>query len=68
MTNKQDQIRYGRTELSVSPLCIGTSGWGQISAPEAIALLGAATSDGVNFVDTSNIYAGGRSETILGSA
>jgi len=68
MTKMQAQVRYGRTELSVSALCIGTSGWDHISAPEAVALLGAATSDGVNFVDTSNIYAGGRAETTLGAA
>jgi D-threo-aldose 1-dehydrogenase len=69
MTKKStafDRRRYGRTELTVSALCVGTSGWTAIETPDAVAVLAAAAQQGLNFVDTSNIYAGGRSERLLG--
>ena len=60
--------RYGRTGLTVSPLCIGTSGWDKVTAPDAIAILAAGRRHRIGFVDTSNNYAGGRSEKVLGAA
>jgi len=74
-------MRYnqlGRTGLIVSELCLGTmtfggSGgmWGaigQLQQDEAGALVKAALDAGINFVDTANVYAEGRSETILGES
>jgi len=68
MTSTLLPTLYGRTGLSVSPLCIGTSGWNAITAAEAEAVLTAAAGHGITFVDTSNEYAGGRSEQLLGAA
>ncbi len=74
-------MRYlplGRTGLFVSELCLGTmtfgggSGlWGQIGnlqQADAERLVGQALDAGVNFVDTADVYAGGRSEEITGQA
>lgn len=74
-------MRYlplGRTGLFVSELCLGTmtfggsSGlWGQIGnlqQAEAERLIGQAIDAGINFIDTADVYAGGRSEEITGQA
>jgi len=63
------QYRFmGRTGLKVSELCMGTQtfGWG---ADEATAhqMASQFVDAGGNFLDTSNIYNEGQSETILGS-
>ncbi|MCT8268674.1 aldo/keto reductase [Afifella sp. JA880] len=74
-------MRYnplGQTGLLVSELCFGTMTfggngglWGQIGnlgQQDADALLSRALDAGVNFIDTANVYAEGRSETITGQA
>jgi aryl-alcohol dehydrogenase-like predicted oxidoreductase len=75
-------MRYnplGRTGLIVSELCLGTmtfggddaSMWGkigQLHQQDANALVKAAVDGGINFIDTANVYAEGRSEAILGQA
>ncbi len=75
-------MRYrqlGHSGLFVSELCLGTmtfgggeqTMWGQIGrldASEAEALVKTALDAGINFIDTANVYAEGRSETILGQA
>lgn len=75
-------MRYnplGRTGLFVSELCLGTmtfggegdtmwSKIGQLGQAEADALLRTAVEAGVNFVDTADVYAEGRSEEITGQA
>lgn len=70
--------RLGHTGLFVSELCLGTMTfggsddmWGQIGQlqqDEADALVRAALDAGINFVDTANVYAAGRSEEILGQS
>jgi aryl-alcohol dehydrogenase-like predicted oxidoreductase len=71
--------RLGRTGLFVSELCLGTmtfgggtegmwSSIGNLAQDEADALLRAAVDAGVNFVDTADVYGGGRSEEITGQA
>jgi len=70
--------RLGHTGLFVSELCLGTMTfggsegmWGQIGQlrqEEADGLLRTAIDAGINFIDTANIYAGGRSEEITGQA
>ena len=58
----------GRTGLKVSELCLGTQtfGWGA-DEPTAHALADRFVDAGGNFLDTSNIYNEGQSETMLGS-
>ena len=63
----------GPAGVKVSPLCLGTmnfgneSGWGCDEAT-SVAILERYLERGGNFVDTANVYAGGRSEEILGRA
>lgn len=74
-------MRYnqlGRTGLFVSELCLGTMTFGggddmwgkigQLGQEEADALVRGAIEGGVNFLDTANVYGGGRSEEITGQA
>ncbi len=68
----------GRTGLFVSELCLGTmtfggeSGmWkqiGDLSQSDAEKLVGQAFDAGINFIDTADVYSGGRSEEITGQA
>ncbi len=61
----------GRSGLAVSPLALGTmtfgtARWGMDEAGSA-AVFDAYVDAGGNFVDTADVYAGGRSEEMLGS-
>src|ERR1700722_6093517 len=70
--------KLGRTGLFVSELCLGTMTfggntgiWGQIGSlhlGEAEKLIGKAIDSGINFIDTADVYAEGRSEEITGQA
>jgi len=70
--------KLGRSGLIVSELCLGTMTFGgqegmwgrigQLQQDEADALVKAALDAGINFIDTANVYAEGRSEAILGQA
>ena len=70
--------RLGQSGLFVSELCLGTMTfggsddmWGQIGQlqqDEADALVKTALDAGINFIDTANVYASGRSEEILGQS
>lgn len=64
-----DYRPLGRTGLRVSPLCLGTMMFGG-PTDEATArrIADRARDQGVNFIDTANTYAGGRSEEIAGRA
>ncbi len=69
----------GRTGLFVSELCLGTMTfggddagiWGKIGRlqqEESERIIGSALDAGINFIDTADVYAGGRSEEITGQA
>jgi len=68
----------GRTGLFVSELCLGTMTfgggegiWGKIGdlqQTESERLVGQALDAGINFIDTADVYAGGRSEELTGQA
>jgi len=61
--------KLGRTGLKVSALCLGTMTFGnQVDEIEAIKIIESALAAGVNFFDTADAYAEGRSEEILGKA
>lgn len=65
----------GRTEVKVSEICLGTMTWGrQNSEDEAHAQIDYALENGVNFMDTAELYAVptnqascGKTETIIGN-
>ncbi|PZU59582.1 MAG: NADP(H)-dependent aldo-keto reductase [Sphingobium sp.] len=68
--------RLGRTDLSVSLICLGTMTWGsQNSEAEGHAQIDYALDQGVNFLDTAEMYpvtpslpeTRGRTEEIIGS-
>ena len=59
--------KLGRTGLKVSEICLGTMTFGdQVSESNAQEILGVALDAGINFIDTADIYADGRSEEIVG--
>jgi aryl-alcohol dehydrogenase-like predicted oxidoreductase len=68
-------MRYrllGGSGLKVSPLCLGTmnfgnDGWG-CDERSSRAILHRFLELGGNFIDTANVYSGGRSEEIVGRA
>lgn len=63
--------RLGQTGLKVSPLCLGTmmfGRWGNADHADSIRVIHEALDDGINFLDTANIYSYGESEEIVGKA
>jgi aryl-alcohol dehydrogenase-like predicted oxidoreductase len=73
--NAMNPITLGRSELRVTPVCLGTMTFGeQVGESEAFALLDRAVERGVNFLDTAEMYAVparretfGASERIIGN-
>ncbi len=73
-------MRYkqlGRTGLMVSELCLGTmtfgggyvwSLMGDVQQAGADAMVARALAAGINFIDTADVYSGGKSESIIGTA
>lgn len=67
-------VRFGRTGLKVSRLCLGTMTFGlQCDEAQSRAILDAAAEAGIDFLDTSDVYplggglkTAGRTEEIVG--
>ena len=60
--------RLGKSNLQVSALCLGTMMFGdQTGQDEAAAIVADARAQGVNYIDTADVYTKGASETMLGS-
>lgn len=70
-----DYRRLGRSDIKVSAICLGSMTWGeQNTEEEGFAQLDYALDQGVNFIDTAEMYAVppraetyGRSEEIIGN-
>ena len=59
--------RLGTSNLKVSALCLGTMMFGdQTALPEAELIVADAHAQGVNFIDTADVYADGASEEMVG--
>ncbi|MEU4652670.1 aldo/keto reductase [Streptomyces sp. NPDC023723] len=61
----------GRTGIKVSPYALGAMMFGAIGNPDhedSVRIIHKALDAGINFVDTSDVYAHGESEEILGKA
>lgn len=61
----------GHSGLKVSPLCLGAmmfGKWGNPDHEECVRIIHRALDRGINFVDTSNNYSEGESESIVGKA
>ncbi|MCX6027980.1 MAG: aldo/keto reductase [Chloroflexi bacterium] len=62
-----DYRTLGRTGVQVSPICFGTMSFGgDADEAAAAAMFHRCREAGVNFFDCADVYAGGRSEEILG--
>ncbi|MER7535358.1 aldo/keto reductase [Streptomyces sp. NPDC097704] len=67
-------MRYrilGGTGIDVSTYCLGTMMFGAVGNPdhqESVRIIHAALDQGINFVDTADMYSGGESEEIVGKA
>jgi len=72
-----DYVKFGRTGLGVSRLCIGCMTYGipnrgahpwTLDEEQSRPLIKQAVELGINFFDTANVYSDGTSEEILGRA
>jgi aryl-alcohol dehydrogenase-like predicted oxidoreductase len=72
-----DYVKFGKTGLSVSRLCIGCMTYGipnrgahpwTLDEEQSRPLIKQAVELGINFFDTANVYSDGTSEEILGRA
>jgi aryl-alcohol dehydrogenase-like predicted oxidoreductase len=58
----------GQSQLKVSSLCLGTMMFAdQTGEAEARSIVDAALDQGVNFIDTADVYSLGKSETMTGT-
>ena len=64
-----DYRHLGRTGIRVSPVCLGTMMFGgQTSEEDSVRIIQRAIAEGVNFIDTADMYNAGESERIVGKA
>ena len=64
-----DYRLLGRTGVRVSPLCLGTMMFGgQTTEADSIRIIHKALDQGINFVDTADVYVTGESERVVGKA
>jgi aryl-alcohol dehydrogenase-like predicted oxidoreductase len=62
--------RLGRTDMEVSAIGFGAWAiggfWGDVDDEQSIRALHVAIDEGVNFIDTADVYGDGRSERLIG--
>ncbi len=61
----------GPAGVKISPLCLGTmmlGSWGNPNHAECVRIIHKALDQGINFIDTANMYSDGEAERILGKA
>ncbi|MGH3440913.1 MAG: aldo/keto reductase [Nitriliruptorales bacterium] len=61
----------GRTGVRVSSLCLGAmmfGEWGSEDDDTCVRMIHRAIDAGINFIDTADVYSGGRSEEVVGRA
>ncbi|GGX48814.1 aldo/keto reductase [Streptomyces noursei] len=61
----------GGTGIEVSPYCLGTMMFGFVGNAdhdECVRIIHTALDEGINFIDTADMYSAGESETIVGKA
>ena len=66
-----DLHNLGRTGIKVSPLCLGAmmfGAWGNPDHDESVRIIHRALDEGINFIDTADVYSQGESEVIVGKA
>jgi len=72
---KMEYVRFGKTGLKVSKICLGCMSYGSpdwspwiLNEEESIKHIKIAYEAGINFFDTADAYSSGYSEIILGKA
>src|SRR5687768_4885024 len=71
---RSSYMRYrtlGGTGIEVSAHCLGTMMFGAVGNPDhedSVRIIHAALDQGINFVDTADMYSRGESEEIVGKA
>ena len=61
--------KLGRSGLKVSPLCLGAMMFGgPADEADSQRMIAAARDAGINFIDTADVYNGGKSEEVVGRA
>ena len=68
-----DRIKIAKTDLLVSPICLGGCplggyGWGDVQRGELIDTVRTAYDNGINFFDTADTYGLGESERLIAEA
>src|SRR3954471_18169479 len=61
----------GRTGIQVSRYCLGAmmfGAWGNRDHDDSVRIIHHALDNGINFIDTADVYSTGESETIVGKA
>lgn len=61
-------VALGNTSLQVSAVALGIMRMASLNADDAAKVLDTVTDKGVNFIDSADIYGGGKSEEIFGQA
>lgn len=60
---------FGRTGVKVSNICLGAMMFGgKTNAEDSFAIIDKALDEGINFIDTANVYSRGKSEDTVGEA
>lgn len=61
--------QFGRTGMKVSSLCLGCMNFGgKTNFADSAAIIDQAIDEGINFLDTANVYSRGESEKAVGEA
>ena len=68
-----DKVRFGKTEMMVTPMTLGTwgiggAGWDPNSDETRLDAIFAAVECGINFIDTAPAYNAGKAERYIGKA
>ena len=64
-----DYKNFGRTGVKVSRICLGCMMFGrETGEADSIKIINGALEDGINFIDTANVYGRGASEIVVGKA
>jgi aryl-alcohol dehydrogenase-like predicted oxidoreductase len=57
---------FRASEIGLGCWQLGGTDWGAVDDRKAFDILAAAVDAGVNFLDTADVYGGGRSEELVG--
>src|SRR5947209_18867434 len=68
---QMERTTLGRTGIQVSRYCLGAmmfGAWGNQDHDDSVRVIHHALDNGINFVDTADVYSNGESEVIVGKA